>query len=54
MFVIKERSADSLLKEAKKLIVGSQKKPQSLIPRNASFDVKINENKRNRDVPDYV
>lgn len=42
------------MKEAKKLIVGSQKKPQnvSLIPQTT--DVKINANKRNRDVPDYV
>ncbi len=55
MFVIKKRTASSLLKEAKKQIIDSEKTTQNvgpLPPKNT--DVKINENKRNRGVPNYV
>lgn len=54
MFAIKDRSAGSLLKKAKKLIAGSQKKSQNIGLTHQNTDLKINENKRNRDVPGYV
>lgn len=57
MYAIKDRSAGSLLKEAKKLIAGSQNKTQNiaLMHRNENAEVvKISDNKRNRDVPGYV
>lgn len=55
MFVIKERSADSLLKEAKKLILQSKKNTQIVSSSSRNADVKINENKRNREnIRDYV
>lgn len=54
MFVIKERSAGSLLKEAKKLMVESKQNTQTVSSSSRNADVKINENKRNREIPDYV